>query len=219
MLRSGRSDHQPRSADPAGRASETAARGDRGRGRCGGDHEPAGAAVGIGAAAGARDPVRHADRQLGGAVLRLPGARPEHRRRHRLVDRRGHRRVLRRPGGVRAGRDSGRSLAGPVRAPPGHDRRVGAGACRPSLVIGTTRSFPVFVAGWLLAGVAMAGTLYPPAFAALTRWWGRRRVTALTALTLLAGLSSTVFAPLTATLLDHLQLAAQLPGAGRRARR
>ena len=72
------------------------------------------------------------------------------------------------------------------------------------LVIGTTRSFPVFVAGWLLAGVAMAGTLYPPAFAALTRWWGRRRVRALTALTLLAGLSSTVFAPLTATLLEHL---------------
>ena len=72
------------------------------------------------------------------------------------------------------------------------------------LVIGTARSFPVFVAGWLLAGVAMAGTLYPPAFAALTRWWGQRRVTALTALTLLAGLSSTVFAPLTATLLEHL---------------
>jgi MFS family permease len=73
------------------------------------------------------------------------------------------------------------------------------------VVIASTRSFPVFVAGWLLAGVAMAGTLYPPAFAALTRWWGRRRVTALTALTLLAGLSSTVFAPLTATLLGHLQ--------------
>jgi MFS family permease len=73
------------------------------------------------------------------------------------------------------------------------------------VVIASARSFPVFVAGWLLAGVAMAGTLYPPAFAALTRWWGRRRVTALTALTLLAGLSSTVFAPLTATLLGHLQ--------------
>ena len=72
------------------------------------------------------------------------------------------------------------------------------------LIIGTARSFPVFVAGWLLGGVAMAGTLYPPAFAALTRWWGRRRVTALTALTLLAGLASTVVAPLTATLLDHL---------------
>ncbi|HWM02219.1 MAG TPA: MFS transporter [Actinophytocola sp.] len=73
------------------------------------------------------------------------------------------------------------------------------------VVIASTRSYPVFVVGWLLAGVAMAGTLYPPAFAALTRWWGRRRVTALTSLTLLAGLSSTVFAPLTATLLDHLQ--------------
>ncbi len=72
------------------------------------------------------------------------------------------------------------------------------------VVIGTAGSFPVFVAGWLLAGVAMAGTLYAPAFAALTRWWGPRRVAALTALTLLAGLASTVFAPLTATLLNHL---------------
>ncbi len=70
------------------------------------------------------------------------------------------------------------------------------------VIIGSARTFPVFVAGWALAGVAMAGTLYPPAFAALTRWWGRRRVTALTALTLLAGLASTVFAPLTAALLD-----------------
>ncbi|HWM02797.1 MAG TPA: MFS transporter [Actinophytocola sp.] len=73
------------------------------------------------------------------------------------------------------------------------------------VIIGSTRSFPLFVTGWVLAGVGMAGTLYPPAFAALTRWWGKRRVTALTALTLVAGLSSTVFAPLTAVLLDHLQ--------------
>lgn len=72
------------------------------------------------------------------------------------------------------------------------------------VIIGSARTFPVFAAGWVLAGVAMAGTLYPPAFAALTRWWGRRRVTALTALTLLAGLASTVFAPLTAALLDLL---------------
>jgi MFS family permease len=62
-----------------------------------------------------------------------------------------------------------------------------------------------FFAAWILAGVAMAGTLYPPAFAAVTRWWGPRRVTALTALTLLAGLASTIFAPLTAALLEHLQ--------------
>jgi MFS family permease len=65
-------------------------------------------------------------------------------------------------------------------------------------------SLPLFFAAWVLAGVAMAGTLYPPAFAALTRWWGPRRVRALTALTLLAGLSSTIFAPLTAALLGAL---------------
>ncbi|WP_433506950.1 MFS transporter [Pseudonocardia halophobica] len=65
-------------------------------------------------------------------------------------------------------------------------------------------NLPLFFAAWVLAGVAMAGTLYPPAFAALTRWWGPRRVRALTALTLLAGLSSTIFAPLTAALLGAL---------------
>lgn len=65
-------------------------------------------------------------------------------------------------------------------------------------------TFLAFLGAWLLAGIAMAGTLYPPAFAALTRWWGPRRVTALTAVTLLGGLASTVFAPLTATLLGHL---------------
>ena len=47
-------------------------------------------------------------------------------------------------------------------------------------------SFGWFVAAWLLAGVAMSATLYPPAFAALTRWYGPRRVRALTVLTLAA---------------------------------
>ncbi|HEY0816834.1 MAG TPA: MFS transporter [Pseudonocardia sp.] len=70
--------------------------------------------------------------------------------------------------------------------------------------IATARSFPLFLAAWLLAGVAMAGTLYPPAFAALTRWWGPRRVVALTGLTLAAGLTSTIFGPLTAALLGPL---------------
>jgi MFS family permease len=73
------------------------------------------------------------------------------------------------------------------------------------LGIATASTLPGFFAAWVLAGAAMAGTLYPPAFAALTRWWGPRRITALTAVTLLAGLASTVFAPLTATLLAHLQ--------------
>jgi MFS family permease len=61
-----------------------------------------------------------------------------------------------------------------------------------------------FTAAWLLAGVAMAGLFYPPAFAALTGWYGPHRVRALTTLTLAAGFSSTIFAPLTATLAGHL---------------
>ncbi|WP_028647108.1 MFS transporter [Nocardiopsis sp. CNT312] len=58
----------------------------------------------------------------------------------------------------------------------------------------------LFASAWVLAGTAMAGLYYPPAFAALTRWYGAARVRALTVLTLSAGLASTVFAPLTAAL-------------------
>ncbi|WP_053731504.1 MFS transporter [Nocardia sp. NRRL S-836] len=72
------------------------------------------------------------------------------------------------------------------------------------LALATARSLGWFTAAWLLAGVAMAGVFYAPAFAALTRWYGPRRVSALTVLTLVAGLSSTVFAPLTAVLNDHV---------------
>jgi len=71
------------------------------------------------------------------------------------------------------------------------------------LGVALARTLPWFFAGWALVGVAMAGTLYPPAFAALTRWGGSRRLGALTTLTLVAGLASTVFAPL-ASLLDDL---------------
>ena len=72
-----------------------------------------------------------------------------------------------------------------------------------------------FFAGWVLAGVAMGAVLYPPAFAALTRWHGPDPVRALTVLTLAGGLASTVFAPLTAALADATGLAADLPGARR----
>lgn len=68
------------------------------------------------------------------------------------------------------------------------------------VVIATATAYLTFFLGWLLAGVAMAGVLYPPAFAALTGWGGHRRVHALTTLTLVAGLASTVFAPLAAVL-------------------
>lgn len=73
----------------------------------------------------------------------------------------------------------------------------------PAIVgVAAAGSLPWFFAAWLVVGVAQAAVFYPPAFAALTRWWGRDRVRALTALTLVAGLASTVFAPLTAALLD-----------------
>ncbi len=72
------------------------------------------------------------------------------------------------------------------------------------LIVASAPNLPVFIAGWLLAGLAMAGTFYQPAFAALTRWWAPDHVRALTIVTLAGGLASTVFAPLTAALADHL---------------
>jgi MFS family permease len=61
-----------------------------------------------------------------------------------------------------------------------------------------------FAAAWLLAGVAMSAVLYQPAFAALTRYYAPHHLGALTTLTLVAGLASTVFAPLTDALSAHL---------------
>lgn len=72
------------------------------------------------------------------------------------------------------------------------------------LGIASARTLPWFVASWVVAGVAMGAVFYPPAFAALTRWWGTRAGTALMGLTLAAGLASTIFAPLTAALAGSL---------------
>ncbi|MGW0392756.1 MFS transporter [Streptomyces sp. NPDC003042] len=72
------------------------------------------------------------------------------------------------------------------------------------LVIAASPNLALFTAGWMLAGLAMAATFYSPAFAAVTRWWGPDRVRALTIVTLAGGLASTVFAPLTAALAEHL---------------
>lgn len=70
--------------------------------------------------------------------------------------------------------------------------------------IATAPSFGWFLAAWVVAGLAMAALFYQAAFAALTGWYGARRVRALTVLTLVAGLASTIFAPLTNLLLGHL---------------
>ncbi|MFB7043548.1 MFS transporter [Streptomyces sp. NPDC056294] len=72
------------------------------------------------------------------------------------------------------------------------------------VVVAVAPNLPVFFAGWLLAGFAMAATFYQPAFAALTRYFAPDHVRALTIVTLAGGLASTVFAPLTAALASHL---------------
>jgi MFS family permease len=70
--------------------------------------------------------------------------------------------------------------------------------------IATAPSFGWFLTAWLVAGIGMAGVFYPPAFAALTGWYGPDRVRALTTLTLAAGFASTIFAPLAAELAGQL---------------
>lgn len=76
----------------------------------------------------------------------------------------------------------------------------------PAALIGVAMapSYGWFLAAWLMAGIAMAAVFYPPAFAALTRWYGPGAVRALMVLTLVAGLASTVFVPLTSVLASHM---------------
>lgn len=72
------------------------------------------------------------------------------------------------------------------------------------VVVATAQHLAWFFAGWVLAGLSMGAVLYPPAFAALTRYYGPDPVRALTVVTLAGGLASTVFAPLTATFAQYL---------------
>lgn len=63
-------------------------------------------------------------------------------------------------------------------------------------------SLVTFYAAFALAGLAMAGTLYEPAFAVTAAWFVRHRARAVLVLTVAGGLSSTVFVPLTGLLVD-----------------
>ncbi|MGH3385782.1 MAG: MFS transporter [Nocardioidaceae bacterium] len=70
--------------------------------------------------------------------------------------------------------------------------------------VASAQNLAWFIGAWLVVGGAMGAVLYPPAFAALTRWYGPDPVRALTILTLAGGLASTVFAPLTAAVAAQL---------------
>jgi MFS family permease len=72
------------------------------------------------------------------------------------------------------------------------------------LLVASAQSLPTFFAAWLVTGLAQSAALYPPAFIAITRWYGDARTWPLTVLTLVAGLASTVFAPLTDALVEAL---------------
>lgn len=65
----------------------------------------------------------------------------------------------------------------------------------------TATSLWAFLLCWVVVGAAQAAVLYQAAFAVITRRYGEQRQGALTVLTLAGGLASTVFAPVTASLL------------------
>lgn len=65
-------------------------------------------------------------------------------------------------------------------------------------------SLPALYGVWLLMGVAMAATLYEPAFAVVVSWFARGRDRALLTVTLVAGLASTIFMPIEAALLERM---------------
>lgn len=62
----------------------------------------------------------------------------------------------------------------------------------------------VFYALWAALGLSMAATLYDPAFAVMTRTFPQDYRRAITAVTLVGGLASTAFIPLTQFLIERL---------------
>ncbi|WP_253719828.1 MFS transporter [Brevibacterium renqingii] len=84
---------------------------------------------------------------------------------------------------------------------------MGAGTLIGAIALTLVAAAPnliVFFLAWILAGFAQAATLYPPAFAVVTRWYGAERTKPLTTITLVGGLASTVFAPIIAWLIDEV---------------
>jgi predicted MFS family arabinose efflux permease len=69
-------------------------------------------------------------------------------------------------------------------------------------VLAAAQGIATLMAGFVLAGLAMAGCLYDPAFATLHRISGTAYRKAVTVLTLFGGFASTVFWPLSQLLLD-----------------
>ena len=79
-----------------------------------------------------------------------------------------------------------------------------AGSCLATVLTfawGRVESLPALYAVWFLMGLAMAATLYEPAFAVVVSWFTHDRDRALLTVTLAAGFASTIFMPIEAWLL------------------
>ncbi|RKF36456.1 MFS transporter [Paraburkholderia fungorum] len=91
----------------------------------------------------------------------------------------------------------------------GHGRRVmvcGTLLAAAMLVLWSqAHSLATLFVVWIGLGVAMAATLYDPVFAVITRDFPGTFRTKITLITLVAGFASTVFIPLTQTLVDLFQ--------------
>jgi MFS family permease len=93
------------------------------------------------------------------------------------------------------------------------DRRGGRGLMTLGSCLGTALTFawarveslPALYVVWFLMGLAMAATLYEPAFAVVVSWFRHgRRDRALLTVTLVAGFASTIFMPVEAWLLERV---------------
>jgi MFS transporter len=79
-----------------------------------------------------------------------------------------------------------------------------AGSCLATVLTfawARVESLPALYTVWFLMGLAMAATLYEPAFAVVVSWFRHRRDRALLTVTLVAGFASTIFMPIEAWLL------------------
>ena len=82
-----------------------------------------------------------------------------------------------------------------------------AGSCLATLLTfawARVESLPALYAVWFLMGLAMAATLYEPAFAIVVSWFREGRDRALLIVTLVAGFASTIFMPIEAWLLTRI---------------
>ena len=71
------------------------------------------------------------------------------------------------------------------------------------LILPLADQYWLYLAGWVLLGIAMACTLYDPAFTALTRIFGASSRRAITLVTFVGGLASTFSWPTTQMLIAH----------------